>query len=337
MNGWLGKNGPYLIAEIGGNHEGDFNYAIKLTELACKSGVDAVKFQIYSNKSLVNPVLDPDRYQHFKKYQLKPEQYIQLAKICEKEGVTFCASVWDINSLEWIDPYMQWYKIGSGDLTAYPIIKKIASLQKPIMISSGLSTLDEVKQAVHYLHSLDSYYKNRIGLAVLQCTSMYPIPDNETNLSVLALLQEEFDAAIGYSNHTIGPVAVETAIAMGVDILEIHFTDTREGKSFRDHKISYTCEEIQSLIKKIKLIKTLQGEAIKKPTDSEIENNHVISFRRAVFPAKDLPTGTILTEDNLLVLRPMIGISAVDYDKLLGKKLKKEVKAFQQLNWDYIA
>ena len=126
MNGLSGKNGPYLIAEIGGNHEGDFNYAIKLTELACKSGVDAVKFQIYTGDILVSSVESPDRNEHFKKFELTSNQYISLAEICYLSGVTFMASVWDPDAINWIDPYIKIYKIGSGDLTAYPIIKKIA-------------------------------------------------------------------------------------------------------------------------------------------------------------------------------------------------------------------
>ena len=139
------KNGVYLIAEIGGNHEGDFEYAKRLTDLACQSGVDAVKFQIYTGNALVSKIEDPDRNIHFKRFELTPEQYICLAKQCQENGVTFTASVWDMRAFEWIDPYIKFYKIGSGDLTAYPILKNIASLSKPIILSTGLATLEEVR------------------------------------------------------------------------------------------------------------------------------------------------------------------------------------------------
>jgi N-acetylneuraminate synthase/N,N'-diacetyllegionaminate synthase len=334
MTGWQGKQGPYLIAEIGGNHEGDFDYAQRLTQLACESGVDAVKFQIYTGDTLVSRIEDPQRNKHFSKFELKPKQYIELAKQCRLNDTVFLASVWDMSALEWIDPYLEYYKIGSGDLTAYPILKAIISTRKPIILSTGLSTLDEVREAVNYVQSLDSRYKRKEYFALLQCTSMYPIPNEDANLRVIELLREEFNLPVGYSDHTIGTAAVETAVAMGAEIIEMHFTDSRDGKSFRDHQISFTCEEIQQLILRIKKINELQGEATKTPTPSEIESNHVNSFRRAVYPIRDLPSGTTLSEEDLILLRPNHGIDARDYGKVIGKKLQRSVSAHQRLSWD---
>ena len=119
MNYFKSKNGVYIIAEIGGNHEGDFEYAKKLTRLAIESGVDAIKYQIYTGDSLVNPKYDPKRNEHFKKFQLSCEQYLELAIMCQEAKVTFMASVWDVEAFEWIDKYMPIYKVGSGDMTAY--------------------------------------------------------------------------------------------------------------------------------------------------------------------------------------------------------------------------
>ena len=133
---WEGKSGIYLIAEIGGNHEGDFGKAKELTELACKSGVDAVKLQIYTADSLVSKAQDPARHAHFKKFELTPVQHIALADICQRNKVTYAASVWDMNALEWVDPYIEFYKIGSGDLTAYPILERIAKIGKPLIMST---------------------------------------------------------------------------------------------------------------------------------------------------------------------------------------------------------
>jgi len=331
--GWSGKHGVYLIAEIGGNHEGDFQYAQRLAQLACDSGVDAVKFQIYTGDTLVSRVESPERNAHFKRFELFPEQYISLAKQCREQGVTFTASVWDMSALEWIDPYMEFYKIGSGDLTAYPLLKRIASIGKPIVLSTGLSTLDEVRESVAYIQSHDSRYQRREYLAILQCTSMYPIPDKDANLRVLDLFRKEFRLTIGYSDHTIGSDAVETAVAMGADIVEVHFTDTREGKLFRDHQVSFTSDEIKRLIERITKIKTLQGDAEKAPSPSEIEAGHIESFRRAVYPIRDLAAGTILTRDDLTVLRPDHGIDARDYDQVIGRALLRDVKAYQKLDW----
>ena len=132
---WFGKNGPLLIAEIGGNHEGDFAYAKKLTNLAIKSDVDIIKFQIYSGETLVNRLLSPDRFKHFRKFQLSKKQYIYLAEMCLANGIKYLSSVWDIEALKWLDKYLEIYKIGSGDLTAYSIIKEFAKRGKPIILS----------------------------------------------------------------------------------------------------------------------------------------------------------------------------------------------------------
>jgi N-acetylneuraminate synthase/N,N'-diacetyllegionaminate synthase len=239
-----------------------------------------------------------------------------------------------MNALEWIDPYMTYYKIGSGDLTAYPVLKKIASIAKPIILSTGLSTLDEVSDAIKYIQSVNDIYKDKRFFALLQCTSMYPIPDEDANLKVMDLFRESFNLTVGYSDHTIGEDAVEIAVAMGAEIIEMHFTDNREGKTFRDHQISFTCDEIKLLIEKIRKIMTLQGSKVKSPTMSEIKAGHINSFRRAVYPVKDLTPETILSKDDLTTLRPNSGIDARDFDNLMGKQLKNKIEAFQRLDWN---
>jgi len=279
-----GKHGPLLLAEIGGNHEGDFEYAKKLTKLAIESDVDYIKFQLYSADNIVNPVESPDKNKHFKKFELSKGQYIELAKMCLDNNVKFLASVWDESMLEWIDPYMSVYKIGSGDLTAYCLLKKIAGLKKPIILSTGLSKLNEVIDSVNYIQSLDKFYKNPDNLALLQCTSMYPITFEDANLNVMRKYFEKTGLTIGYSDHTIGSKALEVAFAMGANILEFHFTDTRKGKEFRDHKVSLTKPEVKRLISNIKDIKKLKGSSLKKPL--EVEGNHRTTFRRGVYPIR---------------------------------------------------
>ena len=143
-----GKHGPLLIAEIGGNHEGDFEYAKKLTNLAIESDVDYIKFQLYFGNTIVNPLEGPEKNKHFKKFQLSKIQYIKLAEMCLDNEVKFLASVWDESIFEWINPYMSIYKIGSGDLTAYNLIKKIVDFRKPIILSTGLSELSEILDTI---------------------------------------------------------------------------------------------------------------------------------------------------------------------------------------------
>ena len=334
MSVWDNKLGIYLIAEIGGNHEGDFKKALDLTQLACSSGVDAVKFQIYTGDSLVNAVEDPQRNSHFKTFELTPEQHISLAEECARMGTTYVASVWDMDAFEWIDPFIQFYKVGSGDLTAYPFLERITATGKPIVISTGLATLKEVRSAIEYLVSLDLKYGGKENLALLQCTSMYPNLDIEANLNVMKTFNTEFEATLGYSDHTEGTMAVETVVAMGAEIIEFHFTDRIEGQEFRDHKVSWTTEDIATLRSKIIQIKTLMGSSYKMPTSSEIEADHVNSFRRSVYPVRDLEAGHIITREDLVVLRPCKGIDAQDFDKLLGRKTKRVLSALKPISWE---
>lgn len=329
---WEGKNGPLLIAEIGGNHEGDFEYAKKLTQLAIEANVDFIKYQLYSGDTLVSKLESPQRNKHFKKFELSKEQYIELAEICQQNNVGFMASVWDPEYVDWIDRYMPIYKIGSGDLTAYPMLKKFTDLQKPIIISTGLSTFKEVEDAVNYIQSQNELYINSEYLSVLQCTSMYPIPFSDANLNVMLEFGSRIGLPFGYSDHTEGSYALEIAVAMGAQILEFHFTDSRENKEFRDHKVSLTRDEVLQLIEKIKLINELKGNKDKQPLP--VEGDHPTTFRRAVYPIKDLKKGTVITENDITVLRPNHGIDAREFDNLLGKKLRVDVKEHQKLSWE---
>jgi len=334
MSNWRGKNGPLLIAEIGGNHEGDFEYAKRLTQLAIEANVDFIKYQLYSGDTLVSEVENPIRNKHFKKFELPKEKYIELAEMCQSNGVGFMASVWNIDYFEWIDKYMDIYKIGSGDMTAFPVLKATTKLKKPIILSTGLSNMAEVKQAVEYIQSCNELYKDPEYLSILQCTAMYPIPFADANLAVMESYSKEFGIPVGYSDHTEGSYALEIAVAKGAQILEFHFTDSREGKEFRDHKVSLTKDEVLDLIKRIKMINALTGEREKKVLS--VEGEHPITFRRAVYPKSDLPKGTIFTEDDLVVLRPNHGIDAREFQKLIGTKIKTDVKKHQALHWDQI-
>ena len=333
---WKSKYGVYLIAEIGGNHEGDFVKAKELTELACKSGVDAVKFQIYTADTLVSKVEDPERHAHFKKFELTPEQHISLAEICKNNKVTYSASVWDMNALEWIDPFMTFYKIGSGDLTAYPILKRIASIGKPLIISTGLATLEELRTSVKFVQSINDRYMQSDYLALLQCTTSYPSSDSEVNLRVMKTLKEQFDVTVGYSDHTTDSYAAELAVSMGAAVLELHFTDDPARPSFRDHQVSFTGEMIRDLIDKIKRIKKLQGSSVKNPTELEINSGHVNSFRRGIYAARDLQSGDILTESALKFLRPGNNSDITCWGDLVGRTLKKPVTKYQKISSDFV-
>lgn len=330
-NVWHGVSGPLLIAEIGGNHEGNFSQAKRLTELAIASGVDCVKFQIYTGATLVSPVESPDRHRHFQKFELTREQHIHLAEMCRNAGVAYAASVWDLQSLDWIDEYLTFYKVGSGDLTAWPLLEELARRGKPILLSTGLSTLDEILQTVRLLQRINRAYINPEMLCILQCTSMYPIPDQDANLTVMDTLRSSTRVSVGYSDHTTGIDALLVAASMGANVLEFHFTDSRENKEFRDHKVSLVPSEVRHLRNRIQLIVTLRGSEVKLPQASEQANNHEISFRRSVYLNKVIEAGDLISADDLVYLRPAVGTDARDAVLVVGATALRNLTPFKSI------
>jgi N-acetylneuraminate synthase/N,N'-diacetyllegionaminate synthase len=326
----------FVIAEIGGNHEGDFDYARKLTDLAIKSGADAIKYQIYSPDGLVNKNLDIDRYLHFQKFTLPFNQYEELAKLCLEAGVQFMSSIWQDDAIDYFNNYIEIHKVGSGDLTNYLLLKKLALTGKPIILSTAMSSLTEIHSTLDFIHSVSPKYKNYGMLAILQCVAMYGDPkESYANISVLDTLSKEFpDKLIGYSDHTIGSLACEVAVAKGARILEVHFTDDKS-RVFRDHHIAMDVKDIIELKKKIDLILDVNGSSLKVPV-ADIENKERIKeFRRACYLKQSYPVGTVITEDMLTCLRPCVGIPAEEVFSIIGKSLSCEVKALQPLEYSH--
>ena len=212
---WQGSVGPLLISEIGGNHEGDFDAAKRMTQLAIDCGSDCVKFQLYTGDSLVSPVESPERNRHFRRFELSQDQHLYLAQMCHAAGVSYNASVWDLKMLDWIDEYLDFYKIGSGDLTAWPILKAFAERNKPILLSTGLATLDEILDTIRFIQDVNPNYQDPNMMCIMQCTSMYPIPPSDANLNVLNTYRRETGLSVGYSDHTEGMDALKIATSMG--------------------------------------------------------------------------------------------------------------------------
>jgi N,N'-diacetyllegionaminate synthase len=331
------KNAVFFIAEIGGNHEGNFEYAQSLTRLALDSGADAIKFQFYTGDSLVSGRESPDRNAHFKKFELSNQQNIKLIKMVQDGGAIPMASVWSLDMLQWANPYLPFHKVGSGDLTCYPMLAALVKTKKPIILSTGLSSLDEVASAVEYIEKFDASYITDRKLALLQCTSSYPTPDEDVNLAAMLTLKNEFGLPVGYSDHTLGSDAIEVAVAMGAEIIEKHFTDTREEKTFRDHMIALTNDEVKASLSRMSRISLFTGVNEKKLTNSEREAEHHISFRRSIYASQSIKVGEVLTEDNLTVLRPFRGICASRFDDILGCIAKRDFLAYEVLNENDLA
>ncbi len=328
------RNHAFYIAEIGGNHEGNFDYAVELCDLAIASGADGIKYQLYQGDSLVSAKFSPDRNKHFKKFELTTEQHLFLADRVRKAGCHYMASVWDEDMLAWIDPYIDIHKVGSGDLTHYGMLKALALTGKPIILSSGLSSFDEVQAAVDFIASVDAAYVQDKKLSVLQCTSAYPTPNAHANLRVVLTFRDRFDLPIGYSDHTFGDEAMKIAFSLGAGILEKHFTDTREGKNFRDHLISLTKDEVVDFLAALDDVAVLLGDAEKKLTQAEAEVDHHLSFRRSLYACKDIEKGAVFSEDNVVALRPVEGLCASRLYDVLGKKASRSISVDDPIRAD---
>ena len=320
-----------LIAEIGGNHEGNFNYAVDLAHLAIESGVDSIKFQIYSGNSLVNEKVDPKRKEHFDKFSLSSDQFKELANICLKNKVDFSASIWNEAQLNEFDEYLSFFKIGSGDLTAFPLIKSHCEKGKPIVISTGFSSMEEVIETVDFICECNPVYEDKKMLCIMQCTSSYPAPDNELNLAVIQNYIKYFNYPIGFSSHSSNPLALEYAVALGARALEFHFTDSRQGKEFRDHKVSLTKSDVLNLKERIPFILDCIGSNRKNPTYSEIESKNVTSFRRGAYPSINIKKGKEVSMEDFIFLRPYVGLCPKKIYKVLGKKTKRNLKYLEPI------
>jgi N,N'-diacetyllegionaminate synthase len=323
-----------LIAEIGGNHEGNFEYACQLNDLAIKSQADIVKYQLYTGGTIANSIVDNDRFNHFRKFELTKEQHSKLASDCVNAGKEYLASVWDIDFLNHMDPFLKRYKVGSGDLTNKLLIREFCRRKKPIILSTGLASFEEVKNCLKFIRSLDDFYKRQGSIYLMQCTSMYPIADNDSNLSVIPSYANFENIIPGYSDHTTGIDALFFSVTLGARILEFHFTDNRAGKTFRDHSVSLTNNEISELADKIKQFDIFYGNSSKKPLEIEISTDHTRTFRRGVYLNRDVKMGTVITETDLVALRPNVGISAWEVDQVIGRKCLVDISKLQPLNWN---
>lgn len=326
---------PFIIAEIGGNHEGDFIYAKKLLVDAALAGADAVKFQSYFPDKIVSKVENKERHQHFSKFTLNIDQYIELYELAKKNNVLFMSSIWDLDTLKALDPYIEIHKIGSGDLTNYPLIKEIIATGKPFIFSVAMANMNEIIETVDFINNLDPNYIKEQKLSILQCVAMYGKPkDKYANLNVIKELQDVFPGVVvGYSDHTIGNFAANIAVALGSKILEIHFTDDKS-REFRDHELSITKDELIDL--KINIDKTLSllGSKTKEPVKGIETPDRIWEFRRACYLKVDCKKGDLISEDNLTTLRPLSGIDARYYQTLIGKQLVVDKKAFHALSFD---
>jgi len=321
-------NKVYLIAEIGCNHCGSFQRAKDMVRIAKECGVDAVKFQTFIASELISKYAPKADYQirntgdgesqleMTRKLELSHEEYIQLRDYALALGLDVFSTPFDFGSVDFLEAEGQKiWKIPSGEITNLPMLERIAKIKvegKKIILSTGMSTIEEIHQAVDII----SKYDDSRNLILLHCNTEYPTPDKDVNLSAIDTLHEEFpNIKIGFSDHSVGYVAAIGAYMKGIVLVEKHFT-LDKSLSGPDHKASATPEELKALCENIRRIETMAGEGGKIVTESERRN--IVIARKSIIAKRDIKKGEVLTEDNITCKRPGSGISPMRWYDVIG-------------------
>lgn len=319
----------FIIAEAGVNHNGSIEIARKLVDVAAMAGADAVKFQTFKAENLVCRNARKADYQMettdrgesqldmLKKLELTPEMHEQLIDYCRQKGIMFLSTPFDIDSLHYlIRCGIGIIKIPSGEITNYPFLREIGRTGKKVIISSGMSTLDEVRDAVKVLVDNGSG-----GITVLHCNTEYPTPYADVNLRAMLTLKEELGVDVGYSDHTRGIEVPVAAAALGASVIEKHFTldKSMEGP---DHKASLEPAELQAMVRAIRNIESALGSGRKEPSKSEKKN--IAIARKSIVAKCDIDAGELFTEDNLTAKRPGTGISPMQWVQVVGQRAKRK-------------
>ena len=310
----------FIIAEIGNNHEGNYKNAIKLIDKAKKSGVDAVKFQTFETKYFVNKS-EKKRFGILKSFELKKENFKKLSIYARKKGLKFISTPLDIYSAKYLSNIVDIFKISSGDNNYFELIKLCASYKKPLIISTGLINLSEIKKILNILKKINFPLKK---LSFLHCVSDYPVKYNEANLLSVKLLRDKLSVTIGYSDHVIGDESCIVAVSYGAKIIEKHFTLKNNFSNFRDHQLSLNPVDMKKMVTKIRKVELMLGSNKKVISKNELKNFKLM--RRSLYFTQDLQQGTILKKKHFKIVRPFKNFGPEDIKKFLGKKLKKNVK-----------
>lgn len=315
----------YIIAEAGVNHNGSIEVAKKMVGVAKESGVDAIKFQTFQAKKMVTARSLKAEYQKkgtaegesqlemLKMLQLSQEEFIVLKTYCEQMEIDFLSTPFDLESLAFLDRIgLKRWKIPSGEITNLPYLIKIAETKQPVILSTGMTTMEEVQEAINVLKK-----NGTVEMSLLHCTTEYPTPYNDVNLTAMNTMQREFSMPVGYSDHTMGIEISIAAVAMGATIIEKHFTLDRNMNG-PDHQASLEPDKLREMVEAIRHVEEAMGDGIKQPAQSEIKNIHVA--RKSIVAKNSIAKGGILTEENLTVKRPGSGISPMKWFEVLGSK-----------------
>jgi N,N'-diacetyllegionaminate synthase len=313
----------FIIAEAGINHNGSVSLAKQLIDVAKKAGADAVKFQTFISENVISKHALKAEYQNkytslnesqlemVKKLELSFNDFRELSEYCKKKDIEFMSTAFDLDSIDFLASLeMRIWKIPSGEITNLPYLNKIAKLKKPVILSTGMSTMDDIKSAVNVL------INNGAGeLTILHCTTEYPTPYENVNLKAMNTIKDEFGVKVGYSDHTSGIEIPIAAVALGAIVIEKHFTIDRNMVG-PDHKASLEPSEFKAMVDSIRCLELALGNGIKQPAESERKNMAVA--RKSIIAKRDIKSGEIFCEENLTVKRPGNGISPMKWFEVIG-------------------
>ncbi len=319
-----------IIAEAGVNHNGSIDIAKKLIDVASKSGADFVKFQTFKTEALVTRTAVKAKYQKergetnksqfnmLNKLELNRVDHEELIQHCKQKGIRFLSTAFDHDSVDLLaELNIPFFKIPSGEITSLPYLRHIGSMGKPIVMSTGMATLVEIKDALNVLLKAGA---EKDQITILHCNTEYPTPIEDVNLKAMLTMRDELGVAVGYSDHTLGIEIPVAAVALGATVIEKHFTLDRTLPG-PDHAASLEPDELNAMVVAIRNIEIAMGDGVKKLSPSEMKNIPIA--RKFIVAKKSIRKGECFTEDNLAVKRSGTGISPMKWNRVIGKKSKQ--------------
>jgi N-acetylneuraminate synthase/N,N'-diacetyllegionaminate synthase len=333
-----------IIAEAGVNHNGDIDKALKLVELASQAGADYIKFQTFKTELNIskkakkakyqekNTGLSETQFEMVKKLELSFNDFVLIEKKCKESNIGFMSTGFDIPSLDFLDRFSpEYYKIPSGELTNKPYLEHLGKLAKKVILSTGMADLNEIKQAIFILEKVGV---NKNNIIVLHCNTEYPTPFKDVNLLAMLHIKKEIGVKIGYSDHTLGIEVPIAAVALGAEIIEKHFTLDRNLPG-PDHLASLEPDELKDMVNGIRNIElAISGNGIKEASESEKSNKKIA--RKSIHIFRNLDIGHILSYNDLIMKRPGDGISPMEIDSVLGRKITKKLTEDTKLEWEHL-
>jgi N-acetylneuraminate synthase len=325
----------YVIAEAGMNHDGSLGNAIRMVEVAAEAGADAVKFQLHdaaaeSTRDAPSPPYfqHESRWEYFRRTSFTDDQWRRIKEACDAAGIDFVCAPFSLEALERLERVgVARYKIGSGEVTNLELIRRSAATGKPVLVSSGMSTWEELDGAVEAAGQ---------NAAVLQCTSAYPTPPERVGLNLIAELRERYRKPVGFSDHSLGPYAAFAAVALGAEIVEKHFTLSREMYG-PDAALALEPDELGELVDGIREISDILAAPVDKDAEAAALHGMKEIFEKSVVSAREIPAGAVISREMLAAKKPGTGIPAARLDDVVGRRAAVAIAADTVLTEDLLA